>query len=374
MKIDVSTYNKPKKEKSISKFDLNLSTDVFKKFSDKQKEDFYREFSTLIKAGVDFNQALIILTEQQKSKFTRSIYKAINDDVVKGKPLHEAIQNHKYFSPYEYYSIKIGEETRRLPEVLDQLQKYFTRKIKMKRQVVSVLAYPVFVLLITFAVLYFMLNFVVPMFASVFQQFGKKLPEITQFVVNVSNHFNSIVLVILFVVISLFAMNRLLKNNDNYRRIKSNILLKTPFFGKLIKKIYLARFCQTFGLLLSAKTPLITSLELTEKMISFYPLKNAIEQAKKDVLKGETLADSLKKHSFFTPKIISLTTIGEQINELDKMYDGLANQYNDDIDHSTKMIGTILEPLMIVLIGGIVGFIMIAMYSPIFNLSKVIEN
>ncbi|OEK09146.1 general secretion pathway protein GspF [Flavivirga aquatica] len=374
MKIDASTYNTKVKKRDSSSMDVSFSMPNLKRFSDKQKEDFYREFSTLIKSGVDFNQSLEILTSQQKSKFIKSIYKTINDDVVKGKPLHEAIQGYKYFSPYEYYSIKIGEDTRRLPEIFDQLQKFFSRKIKMKRQVVSVLAYPVFVLFITFGVLYFMLNYVVPMFASVFQQFGKDLPEITQFVVNVSNHFNSIVLVVFGIFLAVFLANKMLKENPIYRSTTSKILLSIPYFGTLVKKIYLARFCQSFSLLLSAKTPLITALELTEKMISFYPLKTAIVEARKDILKGETLANSLKKHAFFLPKIISLTAIGEQINELDNMYDGLANQYNEDIDHSTKMIGTILEPMMIVIIGTIVGFIMIAMYSPIFNLSKVIEN
>ncbi|GGD07654.1 type II secretion system F family protein [Hyunsoonleella pacifica] len=373
MKIDAVTYNKSKKKDTL-KFDTNVSMPLLKRFTDKQKEDFYREFSTLIKSGVDFNKALLILTNQQKSKFVKSIYKKINADVVKGKSLNEAIKNYKYFSSYEYYSIKIGEDTRRLSEIFDQLQKFFSRKIKMKRQVVSVLAYPVFVLFITFAVLYFMLNFVVPMFASVFQQFGKDLPEITQFVVSISNNFNTILFVVLGICLVFYTSHKLLKANTKYQDIKSKIVLKLPYFGNLIRKIYLARFCQSFSLLLSAKTPLITSLELTEKMISFYPLKSAISKAKKDVMKGESLSESLKQSSFFTPKIISLTSIGEEINELDTMYDGLANQYNEEVDHATKMIGTILEPLMIVVIGGIVGFIMIAMYSPIFNLSKVIES
>ena len=374
MKIDLNTLKKEQTNKEAFQFNLGMPKSLFKRFPDKQKEDFYREFSTLIKAGVDFNRALMILTEQQKSKFIRSVYKEINDNVVKGKSLHESIQNYSFFSSYEYYSIKIGEETKRLPQIFDQLQKFYSRKIKMKRQIVSVLAYPVFVLAITFAVLYFMLSYVVPMFASVFKQFGKELPEITKFVVKVSDHFNVIALVFLGVIATLFVAHSVLKHKASYQNIVSSIILRLPFFGSLIKKIYLARFCQSLSLLLSAKTPLITALELTEKMISFYPLKSAISKAKIDVLKGETFANSLKKHAFFTPKIISLTTIGEQINELDKMYDGLANQYNEDIDHSTKMIGTILEPLMIVLIGGIVGFIMVAMYSPLFDLSKIIEN
>ena len=219
-----------------------------------------------------------------------------------------------------------------------------------------------------------MLNFVVPMFASIFKQFGKDLPGITQFVLDLSENFNT-VFIIFFLVILLFIFgHKVLKNNPKYLKITSSLLLKIPFFGPLIAKIYLARFCQSFSLLLSAKTPLITALELTSKMISFYPLKTALISAKRNVLKGETLSSSLAEHSFFTPKIISLTVIGEQINELDKMYDNLANQYNDEIDHSTKLIGTILEPVMILFIGSIVGFIMVAMYSPIFNLSKILER
>ena len=373
MKIDLS---QPKKETNRASLSLNFETKtpLLKRFSSKQKEDFYREFSTLIKSGVDYNQALKILAGQQKSKFIKSIYEKINDAVIKGKTLHEAIQDYKYFSPYEYYSIKIGEDTRRLPEVFDQLQKFFARKIKMRRQVVSVLAYPIFVLFITFGVLYFMLNFVVPMFSSIFKQFGKELPKITQFVLTLSENFNMILLIFLLIVMALVFGHKLLKTNETYLKITSSVLMKIPFFGPLLTKIYLARFCQSFSLLLAAKTPLITALDLTEKMISFYPLKTALTSAKRDVLKGETLSTSLEKHSFFTPKIISLTVIGEQINELDKMYDNLANQYNDDIDHSTKLIGTILEPVMILLIGSIVGFIMVAMYSPIFNLSKILER
>ena len=188
------------------------------------------------------------------------------------------------------YSIKIGEDTRRLPEVFDQLEKYFTRKIKMRRQVISVLAYPIFVLFITFGVLYFMLNFVVPMFSTIFKQFGKELPSITQFVLKLSDNFNTLLIVFLLIITALAFGHKLLKTNDNYQKTLSTILMKIPFFGPLITKIYLARFCQSFSLLLAAKTPLITALDLTEKMITFYPLKKALTHAKIDVLRGENLS------------------------------------------------------------------------------------
>mgnify|MGYP005844048537 CR=1 FL=1 len=369
----------PKKKEKDS-FDLNFNFDFqqnlpsFNRFTNKHKEDFYREFATLLNSGVDYNQSLQILTSQQKSKFLRNIYSKINEDVVKGKPLYKSIQEQKHFTPYEYYSIKIGEDTRRLPEIFLQLQKYFQRKIRMRRQVVSVLAYPIFVLFITFGVLYFMLNFVVPMFSSIFNQFGKELPGITQFVLDLSKQFNFILIIVLSTIILIIVGHKLLLKNEKYRNTTSLLLLKIPYFGSLIKKIYLARYCQSLSLLLAAKTPLITALELTEKMISFYPLEKALQQAREDVYRGGSLSDSLVKHTFISPKIISLTIIGEQINELDKMYNNLAEQYNEDIDHSTKVLGSILEPIMILIIGAIVGFIMVAMYSPIFNLSKILER
>lgn len=376
MKIESSTYKRaqPKvrsKQKSASLLDGKL--DFSAGFSDKNKEAFYREFSVLIKAGVDFNQSLQLLASQQKSKKIYEILNTINQDIVSGSTLFDALKKHKSFSAYEYYSIKIGEETRKLPDVLDQLQLFFDRKIKMRRQIISVITYPAFVLGITVLVLYFMLNYIVPMFASVFTKFGGELPDITKFVINLSENFNTVALVALGVFASIFLVHRVNKKKEGYANTLGNITLKIPFLGNFIRKIYIARLCQSLGLLLSAKTPLVTALELTQEMISFYPMKKAISNAKKGILKGNTLSDSLEGNPMFPQKIISLIRIGEQTNELDTMFNKLAVQYNDEIDHSTKMIGTILEPLIIIIIGGLVGFIMVAMYAPMFDLSKIIK-
>lgn len=346
----------------------------FSRFTDKNKEDWYREFALLLRAGVDFNGALKILIDQEKSKFLKSIYSEIHKDIIKGKTLYQAVRVHKNFSPYECQSIKIGEDTKSLPVIFDQLHRFYSRKIRMRRQITSVISYPIFVLIITFCVLYFMLNYVVPMFSSVFQQFGKELPAITQTVVRLSDNFWIINSIMLFFFLSLFLINKTFKKNDIYRRLTTSVYVKLPFIGGLIQKIYLARFCQALSLLLSARTPLLTSLTLTQEMITFYPINKAISDVKGEILKGSTLSASLSKHHFFSPKIISLTTIGEQTNELGSMYEGLAKQYDEDIEHTTKLIGSILEPLMIVIIGGVVGFIMLAMYSPIFNLSKILDT
>lgn len=373
MRLDIkkhrvtATITSKKVEKS-----KGFSFDFFTKFSSKEKEAFYREFAVLINSGVDFNQSLQILAAQQKSEKLKTILTTINKDVVSGSTLFDALQKHNVFSPYEYYSVKIGEETRKLAEVLTQLQLFFARKIKMKRQIVSVLTYPAFVLGITFIVLYFMLNYIVPMFTSVFKQFGGELPAITKFVIRLSENFNTIMLVILLIVITGITFHKFNKNNDRYRDILGRILLKIPFIGAFLKKIYVSRFCQSLSLLLSAKTPLITSLELTKEMITFYPMQIAIQQLKFDILKGNTLSNSLEKHAIFPKKLVSLVGIGEQTNELDTMFSKLNDQYNDELEHTTKMVGTILEPLIIIIIGALVGFILISMYTPMFDLSKVI--
>ncbi|WP_052752882.1 type II secretion system F family protein [Kordia zhangzhouensis] len=373
MKLNVTKPKNTIKEFKIEKADsTSLNFDFFSKFSSKDKEAFYREFAVLIKSGVDFNQSLHILASQQKSKKIKKILVTINTDVVAGNTLFDALKKHKEFSPYEYHSIKIGEETRKLAEVLQQLQLFFARKIKMKRQLISVITYPAFVLGITFLVLYFMLNYIVPMFSSVFKQFGSELPSITKFVIQLSENFNTIIVVLLMAILLIIGIHKHYKNNDKYREITGVILLKIPFIGKFIQKIYVSRFCQSLSLLLGAKTPLIISLELTKEMIVFYPMQKSIYQIKQDILKGNSLAVSLQKHTIFPDKLKALVGIGEQTNELDSMFHKLNNQYNDEIDHTTKMVGTILEPLIIIIIGFLVGFILISMYTPMFDLSKVI--
>ena len=178
--------------------------------------------------------------------------------------------------------------------------------------------------------------------------------------------------VLLMAILLIIGIHKYYKNNDKYREITGVILLKIPFIGKFIQKIYVSRFCQSLSLLLGAKTPLIISLELTKEMIVFYPMQKSIYQIKQDILKGNSLAVSLQKHTIFPDKLKALVGIGEQTNELDSMFHKLNNQYNDEIDHTTKMVGTILEPLIIIIIGFLVGFILISMYTPMFDLSKVI--
>ncbi|GAA4272069.1 type II secretion system F family protein [Aquimarina gracilis] len=375
MSINISTYKSKNVSKTEKKNESFFSKEVSfgNKFSDKDKMEFYKELSVLLSSGVDFRKALEILKDQQRKAKHRDLIETITKEVVQGKALFEALRDSGKFSPYEYFSVKIGEETRKLDEVLLELNQYFDRKVKMKRQLLSVFTYPSFVLLLTFGVLYFMMKYVVPMFATVFKQFGKDLPNLTKKIIYVSEHFSIISLVFLGVLLFVIGFHFYFKNHTFYRRIVSQIVVRIPFFGKLVKKIYITRFCQSLSLLLSAKTPLVTSLDLVQRMISFYPLETSLDAIKKEVTKGALFSKALAKHTIYDFKLVSLVSVAEQVNKLDDMFERLAKQYDEEVQHQTKMIGVIMEPLIIVIIGLVVGTVLIAMYSPMFDLSKIIQ-
>ncbi|OUL61506.1 type II secretion system F family protein [Flavobacterium sp. AJR] len=373
MSFDLSTYKVTKNKKENFKIE-SPSFGFSKKLSDKKKEIFYRELGMLLKSGVDFKKALEIVCNQSSNKFEKEIILEIKENVIEGKSIYESMRESNQFSPYEYYSIQIGEETRKLEEVLVELQKYFNRKIQMKRQIISVMTYPTIVMLVTFLVLYFMLNKVVPMFSSVFKQFGSELPQSTQIIIKISNHSGIIFSFIIGVLVSMVLIHMLLKNKNSYRSFTTHILLKIPYFGNLIRKIYLSRFCQAMNLLITSRTTLINSLTLTAKMIGFYPIEIAIVQIKEDITRGGSLNETLKKHPVFENKMISMVEVAEQVNQLETMFERLTEQYNEEINHQTKMIGVVLEPLIIIVIGVIVGVIMVSMYAPMFDLSKIINK
>lgn len=376
MSINISTYKTQERPISRKKQSgsIFLKMELNRGFSDKDRTEFYKEFATLLASGVDFRKALEILKNQQKKKVHQQLIDDITTSVVRGKSLFEALKDSGKFTPYEYFSIKIGEETRKLGEVLAGLSQYFDRKVKMKRQIVSVLTYPAFVLVLTFGVLYFMLRFVVPMFSTVFKQFGKELPSLTKKIILLSENFSMIILVFIGVLVCLIGGHFFLKNKESYRAWQARLLLRIPFFGRLTQKIYITRFCQSLSLLLGARTPLITSLDLVQKMIAFYPLESSLKEIKADISKGVLFSTGLEKHSIYDFKLVSMVKVAEQINKLDEMFERLALQYDDETQHQTKMIGVVLEPMIIVIIGSIVGVVLIAMYSPMFDLSKILQN
>ncbi len=278
------------------------------------------------------------------------------------------------FSTYEIYSVEIGEETKNLVHIFNELQLFFYRKTQIKRQVITVSAYPAFVILITILVLVFMLRSVVPMFAKVFKQFGGELPNLTKKIIYLSDNSSFIFGFISVVILVFIGIHFYFRKEDSYRNLISKSVLKIPFFGKIINTIYLARFCQSMSLLLSSKKPLIDSLKLIQKMINYYPIEATINKMTKDIIKGKSLGNSMANFSVYDTNLVSMVKVAEEVNQLDTMFNTLATQYSEDVEYKTKTIGAVMEPLIITIIGLIVGVIMIAMYLPMFDLSKILNR
>ena len=346
---------------------------VFKKpFSNKIKEDFYAELSVLLSAGVNLKEALELLLESQKKKQNKDIIDTIYKAVISGKSLSEAVAPLKSFSKYEYFSLKIGEETGRTADISMQLGGFFARKNEQRRHLINGLTYPIIILSTAILVVVFMLQFVVPMFQDIFKQQNVELPGITRFVVSLSEGVQKYGWFIFFLLLALVFIAKILKNNVQYLKVKDKLLSKIPFVGDFIKTVYLSQFTQAVALLTASKVPVVNSIELVKQMINYQPLTQALEIIEQQLLKGKSLSNSLAQHALFDDKMIALVKVAEETNQTEFMFNRLNQQYNTKVQQRSKLLSTILEPFIILIVGIFVGFILVAMYLPMFRLSSVI--
>lgn len=378
--LDLSKYSenhqasaaKTEEGKGISEL-LNREISLFeKKFSAKEKEGFYSELGLLLATGVDIKTAFEIIEEDIADKKHKLLLQGIKEDIISGRRIYEAVSKHsRVFSRYEAESIKIGEETGQLPEVLKELGAFYQSSIKLKRQIVGVLTYPVVVIGMAIVIVYFMLSFVVPIFSDIFTQTGGQLPEITQFLIRLSHKSGAI----FYTLFTLIGAGVLLHKSQNkkewYRKYTSALFLKIPVFNVLIRKIYLARFCQSMKLLAGARVMIHDALDLVKNMIEYYPMEKALEQVKVEVVQeGRLLNESLSRHSIFPRKLVALIKLSEEVNAPEVIFEKLYQQYSAEIEHQQAVVGKLIEPVFIILLGLFVGFILVAMYLPMFEMSS----
>lgn len=342
------------------------------KLKDKKKAAFYSELSILLSSGIDIRTALDIITEQQTATKTQNLYKAIGKEVIEGKSLSESLGETGLFTNYELFSIKIGEESGRITEVLTDLTKYFDKKIKQKRQLTGALTYPIMVTTTAILAVVFMLRFIVPMFVDVFKRFNGKMPALTQAVLDLSKLVTENSAIILIIISGLVFFIYSIKNKTWFRKIGSSIILSIPGISAIVKKIYLARFCQSMALLISSRTPMLRSISLVRNMISFYPYEVALKQIEEDILHGKTLHECMMDYTIFDKRIIALTKVAEEVNQLDRIFARLNDQYTEELEHQVGMVSSLLEPFMIIIVGLMVGTILVAMYLPLFQLGSSI--
>jgi type IV pilus assembly protein PilC len=340
--------------------------------NDKKKEGFYSELSILLSSGIDIRTSLEIIVEEQTNTAQKELFTGIYDRVIGGQSLSEALFQTEKFTLYEYYSLKIGEESGKIREVLTELTLYFSKRIKQRRQLTSALTYPVMVIFTALLAVFFMLKFIVPMFTEVFKRFQGELPPLTRFVISMSGSFSRYAGIFIAIVLLTIFLAWLFRKKPWYRKYTTGLLLKTPLMGMIINKIYLARFCQSMALLLGSKTPMLRAIQLVRDMIGFYPFEQALHTIENDVLHGKLLNQSMQQFPVFDKRILALTRVAEEVNQLDKVYANLNTQYSQELEHQIGIIGNILEPAMIVIVGLLVAVILISMYLPLFQLSTSI--
>lgn len=368
-------HNKKEKETSswLDRIILLMNRDIKLRnmaMNDQVRNAFYLELQVLLNAGIDIRTALELIEEEQKRQITKSLVNELKQQVISGKSLSMSMQHSKEFTAYEYYSIQIGEETGKLNTVLKELSTYYKAKIKLRRQLVSALTYPAVVLTTSFGAIFFMLNFIVPMFSDIFKRFGNDLPWITQKIVNISNILRgNLWFVLSFLLVSIVFIYTQRKKNW-YRKYSSKFVLRLPIFGKLIQKIYLARFANSMSLLISARIPILRAIQLVNQMINFYPIEISLKKIEEDVMQGAPLHKSMQDFSVYPAKMISLIKVGEEVNKLDEFFAQISEQYTQEVEHQSSVISSLLEPIILLVLGTIVGVILISMYLPLFQMSS----
>lgn len=340
-----------------------------KKFPDKKKERFYAEISLLLSAGTDMKTALELIVGETTNEKDKQLLETIAASIVNGSTFSDALKNTGKFTEYEYYSLKVGEETANISSVLVDLAQFFKRKIEQKRSISSALSYPIVLLVSAMGMVIFLLKFLVPMFEDIFKSFNKDLPALTEAVIGFSNTIGTYfpLIAILGIAITIFILSQ--KKQLWFRKYAASIVLKLPLIGEMTQKIYLTRFCHSMNLLIGAKNPLLNAIQLVKKMIDFYPIQQALEIVEQDIMNGKSLHESMRQFSIFPKKMTSLIKVAEEVNQLDAIFKSLDEQYSNELEYQTSIFGKLLEPFLILFISVIVGFIVVAMYLPMIEIN-----
>ncbi|MEO1411659.1 MAG: type II secretion system F family protein [Bacteroidota bacterium] len=335
----------------------------------KQKESLYYELGILLSAGLDIQKSLALVEMGQKNKKFKAELRQIREYIVNGSSLSEALVQSGKFTDFEIFSLQIGEETGQMNEVLEELSSFFKRSIKYRQQLLGALTYPVFVISFAFLVIYFLLNYLVPLFSDVYERFDGELPQITQNIILLSDWLGANSVYLFLTLASIFGLLYWQRRQTWFRRASSWLLLRLPIFGGIFQQLYLSRFAQSMALLLRARIPLLKSVQLVAKMVGFYPIEVSLKNAEAEILRGKLLQESLEGYSIYPQQLLALVQVGEESSTLDAMFQKLSDQYNEEVEQKTAVIGSLIEPLLIIFLGVLVGVILVAMYLPLFQLS-----
>ena len=341
---------------------------------DKDIVIFTRQFATMIDAGLPLVQCLQILENQTENKVLAKTIGKVREDVEAGSTYADALGKHpKIFNDLYVNLVAAGEVGGILDTILGRLTGYIEKNMKLKKQVKSAMVYPSIVMTVAVGVIAVLMIFVIPMFAKMFHDMGGQLPGPTQVVINLSNFMTSRKMLYVCILAggAIYGVKRFYKSKKG-RLLMDGWFLKAPIMGDLLRKIAVSKFTRTLGTLMGAGVPIMDGLEIVAKTAGNKVVENTIMETRSSISEGKTLSEPLARSKVFPPMVTQMITVGETTGSLDAMLSKIADFYDDEVDTAVDAMTAALEPALMVFLGISVGFIIIAMYLPIFKLADVV--
>ena len=347
----------------------------FKKVKPKSLQIFSRQFATMIEAGLSVVSALVILEQQTEDKYLGAVIREIRADVEGGMLLSQAIARHpKVFSRLYVAMVEAGEAAGILDQVLDRAAMQLEKETAIKRRVKGAMLYPTMVLAFATLVLIGMLLFLVPIFVGIFEDLGGDLPALTQIVVTASDFVRAYWFLLFPLMIAAFFGLRRLKKTERGGQVWDAMLLRIPMsIGQVVLKVSMARFSRTLSTLVAAGVDIINALEITGQTAGNHVVKSALDDVRLKVGEGVPMGVPLTENPVFPPMVSQMVKVGEETGELEKMLSKIADFYEDEVDAAIATLTAIIEPLMMIAVGLMVGIIIISMYLPMFKLLTLIK-
>lgn len=340
------------------------------KVSTKDLVVFTRMFATMIDAGLPLVQCLDILSSQQENKYFKAVLTQVKADVESGSTFADALKKHpKAFDELYVNLVAAGEVGGILDTILNRLAAYIEKAMKLKSQVKGAMVYPVSIIVIASVVIAGLLIFVIPIFASMFADFGKALPMPTQIVINMSNFLQAYWWVIGGALFGTFTGLKKYYATDSGNKVMDALFLKLPVFGPLLKKVAVAKFTRTLGTMISSGVPIMDGLEIVAKTAGNRVIEAAIMKTRESISAGKTISEPLMQSNIFPSMVCQMISVGEATGALDNMLNKIADFYDDEVDSAVEAMTALMEPALMAFLGVTVGGLVIAMYLPIFALA-----
>lgn len=371
---------RPKKLKAVSSMGLGGLKDMNVSFGsgvkDKDIVVFARQFATMIDAGLPLVQCLDILGSQMPNPHFRKVIKSVQTEVESGNTFADSLKKHpKIFDPLFCNLVAAGEIGGVLDVVLLRIANYLEKTQKLKSQVKGALVYPASILGVAGIVVTVLLVWVIPIFENMFAEFGGGgLPAPTEFVIGLSEWMQSNIIYLIVAGIGAIFLWRYIRKTPKGRAVTDDLFLKMPLFGPLLRKVAVARFTRTLGTMISSGVPILEALDITAKSAGNATVEKAIHRARNSISEGKTIAEPIAQSKVFPPMVCQMINVGEQTGALDNMLGKIADFYDEEVDSAVKGLTSLMEPAMMVILGGLIGGMVVAMYLPIFEMAGSIEG